>query len=202
MLGSTHFQIKRTASDDWFDPILDADTELFVDPFLIFKETKGFWKSAHKTLIEHFDRAFLLIAEGSLSPKTLQYQKALALLVFREPRELCLGYTSKGTAGLGSGLGYARAIAEAITDAIRRGLKHPRHFEELGILNEGIGPDRISDITCTILKSRLVEYTQAIAQRHSIPLSKHRIFAADFDINRMRWENPEVVTCSPFLVQS
>src|SRR5271157_2532114 len=59
MLASVHFHLSRTASDDWFDPILDADTELFVDPFLIFKESKGFWSSAHKRLIDHFDRAFL-----------------------------------------------------------------------------------------------------------------------------------------------
>jgi hypothetical protein len=59
MPTSAYFHIKRTTSDDWFDAILDADTELFVDPFLIFKEVKGFWKSAHKRLIEHFDRAFL-----------------------------------------------------------------------------------------------------------------------------------------------
>ena len=199
MLASSHFQITRTPSDDWFDPILDADTELFVDPFLVFKETTEFWKNGHKGLIDHFDRAFLLVAEGNLDPKTIKYQKALALLIFREPKELCLGYTSKGTAGLGSGFGYAEAIARAIGEAIQRGLKHPRHFEELGILNEGIGPDRISDITCTILKSKLVEYTQTIAERHSIPLAKHRIFAADFDSARLRWEIPEVrVPTNPF----
>jgi hypothetical protein len=192
MLASSHFRLKRATLDDWFDPILNADTELFVDPFLIFKEKNGFWKSAHKRLINHFDRAFLMIAEGNLDPKTLLYKKALALLVFKEPKELCLGYTSKGTSGLGSGSGYAESIAEAITEAIRRGLRHPRHFEELGILNEGIGPDRISDITCTILKSMLVEYTQAIAKRHAIPLSNHRVFAAGFDESRLRWQIPEV----------
>lgn len=192
MLASVHFHLHLTPSDDWFDPILDADTELFVDPFLIFKETSGFWKDAHASLIRHFDRAFLMIAEGNLNPKTLSYRKALAILVFREPKELCLGYTSKGTSGLGSGFGYARSIGEAISEAIRRGLEHPRHFEELGILNEGIGSDRISDITCTILKSHLAEYTQGIARRHGIPLSKHRVFAADFDERRLRWETPEV----------
>lgn len=192
MLASDHYQIKRTSADDWFDPILDADTELFVDPFLVFKEKTTLWKTAHDKIIKHFDRAFLLIAQGNLNPKSIPYQKALSLLVFKEPKELCLGYTSTGTAGQGSGFGYAEAIAEAITDAIQRGLEHPRHFEELGILNKGIGPDRISDITCTILKSYLVEYTRTIANRHSIPLSKHRIFAANFDDMRLRWEIPEV----------
>src|ERR1700728_3251258 len=180
MLASIHFRLQRTTLDDWFDPILDADTELFVDPFLVFKESQGFWKSAHAALINHFNRAFLMIAEGNRNPAALAYKKALALLVFKEPKELCLGYTSKGTSGLGSGLGYAEAIARAIAEAITRGLLDIRHFEELGILNEGIGPDRISDITCTILKSRLIEYTQLIATRHGIPVSKHRLFAAAF----------------------
>src|SRR5277367_4665429 len=104
MLASAQFKIKKEKNDDWFDPILDADTELFVDPFLVFKESQGFWKGAHAALINHFNRAFLMIAEGSLNPATLAYKKALALLVFKEPKELCLGYTSKGTSGLGSGL--------------------------------------------------------------------------------------------------
>jgi hypothetical protein len=189
MLASKHFSIKRTAQDDWFDPILNADTDLFLDPFLVFKEGAGFWSDAHTRIIKHFDRAFLLISEGNCNAKSLQYKKAVALLIFREPRELCLGYTAKGTAGAGSGLGYARTIAHAIVEAVKRGLKHPKHFEELGILNEGIGPDRISDITCTILKERLVRYTQAIAKRHGLPVSLHQLYAGAFDERRLRWES-------------
>ena len=90
MLATTHFRIRRTKSDDWFDPILNADTELFVDPFLIFKEKNGFWKDGHARLIEHFDRAFLMVAEGNLDPATLLYKKALALLVFKASKELAL----------------------------------------------------------------------------------------------------------------
>jgi len=192
MLASAHFKIKRKKNDDWFDPIVNADTELFLDPFLVFKEGDGFWAGAHEQIIGHFDRAFQLIAEGNLNPATLSYRKALALLIFTEPKELCLGYTAKGTAGLGSGRGYAETIASAIADAIKRGLKHPRHFEELGILNEGIGADRISDITCTILKSRLIRYTQEIARRHSIRMKRHAMFAASFNDRRQRWMNGEV----------
>jgi hypothetical protein len=192
MLASKHFKTVRGATDDWFDPILNADTELFVDPFLIFKDTNEFWRGAHDRIIGHFNRAFQLIAEGNRDPKTLSYTKALDLLIFTEPKELCLGYTSKGTAGLGSGREYARRIAAAIVGAIVRGIAHPRHFEELGILNEGIGSDRISDATCTILKYKLVEYTQEIANRHGIPLAEHRLYAARFDEQRQRWETPVV----------
>lgn len=57
MLATAHFGIARTAEDDWFDTILDVDTELFVDPFLLFKENGGFWADAHARLIEHFNLA-------------------------------------------------------------------------------------------------------------------------------------------------
>jgi hypothetical protein len=200
MLASTQFRIARGKDDDWFDAILNADTRLFVDPFLVFKEPADSpWSDAHSLLIQHFDHAFTLIAEGNLKQHTIPYQKALALLLFREPREFCLGYTARGTSGSGSAEGYAELIAEAISEAIKRGLKHPRHFEELGILNQGIGSDRISDITCTILKERLVGYTQGIARRHNIPMELRPIYGARFDHRRMRWETPVVdVPVNPF----
>ncbi len=51
MLVSSHFKISRTRADDWFDTILDADTELFVDPFLVFREKRGFWGSCPQSVI-------------------------------------------------------------------------------------------------------------------------------------------------------
>jgi len=134
----------------------------------------------------------LLVAEGNRDPKTLAYRKALDLLRFTEPRELCLGYTAEGTRGLGSGGKLGRLMAQAISAAIGRGLEHPKHFEELGILQEGIGADRISDTTCTILKPKLVAYTQKIAKRHGIPLEDHELYAAEFDEQRQRFMRPVV----------
>jgi hypothetical protein len=192
VLASVAFGVTRSAEDDWFDTILDVDTKLFVDPFLVFKETTGRWAGAHEAIVRHFDRAFMLVAEGNLDRSTLAYQKAVDLLVAREPRELCLGYTSRGTGGAGSGVGYARLMASAIADAISRGLEHPKHFEELGIIHEGIGADRVSDITCTILKPRLVEYTHEIAQRRGIPTEPHRLYAGEFDERRQRFRVAEV----------
>ncbi|HUA13290.1 MAG TPA: hypothetical protein VL989_02210 [Candidatus Sulfotelmatobacter sp.] len=192
MLASTHFGITRKSNDDWFDTILDVDTALFVDPFLIFKDTESFWATAHDTLISHFDEAFTLIAEGLLNRNSLQYRKAVELLIFHEPRELCLGYTALGTRGAGSSRGFASDMAEAITEAIRRGLSAPSHFEELGILRSGIGPDRISDATCTILKAQLIAYTQTVAERHNISLSNHQLYGAEFDTQRKRFRTKTV----------
>jgi hypothetical protein len=192
MLASSHFGLTRSGDDDWFDTILDVDTELFVDPFLIFKETDALWADGHAQLIAHFNRAFLLVAEANRNPNALAYRKALRLLEFREPRELCLGYTAEGTSGSGSGGKLGRLMAQAIGEAISRGLDNPSHFEELGVLQERIGADRISDTTCTILKPKLVRYTQEIARQHDIPLDQHELYGASFDEQRQQFERPTV----------
>ena len=192
MYFSEHFKIRRTGTDDWFDPLLDTDTRLFVDPFLIFQDRATFWRGTHDRLIEHFNRCFHLIAKGNQDPNTVPYKKALALLRFPEPREFCLGYTESGTDGAGGGTGYASLIASAMVDAIRRGLTNLRHFEELGVLHEGIGPDRISDLTCNVLKGDFINYTMEIVQRHAIETSRKKVQCARFDGVRNAWRSEEV----------
>src|SRR6266851_2658797 len=187
MLFSEIFEISKERQDDWFDPILDTDTKLFVDPFLIFRDSDPYWRDAHAQLIGHFDLCFQLIAEGNRNPASVAYKKALRLLTFPEPRELCLGYTESGTGGAGGGSGYATLIASAMEAAIGRGLTSLRHFEELGILNEGIGPDRISDFTCNILRSRLIAYTKVATQRHNLPVGRMKIPVAAYDPARLAW---------------
>jgi hypothetical protein len=138
-------------------------------------------------LIEHFDNCFKLIAQGNCNRISVPYKKALRLLTFPEPKEHCPGYTRHGTGGAGGGRGYAKLIAEAMEAAIGRGLTDLRHFEELGILNEGIGPDRISDFTCNVLRARIITYTKTVAARHSLATQPIRIAGAAYDPQRVAW---------------
>jgi hypothetical protein len=183
--------IEAKKADDWFDPVLDRDTALFVDPFLIFQDTRQAWSGVHGELVAYFNSCFQLIAEGNMNPRSVQYRKALGLLRFPEPSEFCLGYTSRGTRGAGTGVGHARLMARAMADAINRGLDDIRHFEELGILSEGIGPDRISDITCNLLRLRFAGYTEAIAKRHGVPVQPFRLRRGVFNRRMKQW-SPEV----------
>ena len=189
MYFSDQFDIDSGPGDDWFDPILNTDTKLFVDPFLLFQDVDVGWRRAHERLIDHFNTCFHLIAEGNRNPGSVAYRKAVALLRFPEPREFCLGYTEKGTKGAGGGPGYARLIADAMVDAIGRGLEDLRHFEELGVVNEGIGPDRISDLTCNVLREEFISYTKAVVTRHGLPTVRFKVGAASYDKTRMAWRS-------------
>jgi hypothetical protein len=182
------FSITRGAADDWFDPVLSLDTPLFIDPFLIYAAEQGNFVGSHAEIIQFFNAMFKMIAAANGDKNSLSYKKALADLRFPEVQDLCLGYTATGTCGSGSGKEIARDIAGALEEAIAAGLVRLSHFEEIGILREGIGPDRISDITAWLLRKRLMEYTQAVCERHpSIPTQEVRIGRAYYHFDLEVW---------------
>lgn len=190
MRFSEAFGIERTNQDDWFDPDLSIDTPLFVDPIMLLQDSP-YWKEAHEELVNHFSHCYPLVAKciSLTSNSAMIVQK---LLTFPEPSEFCLGYTASGTAGSGSGRGFARSLADGIAIAIKAGLDHPAHIEELGILNERFGADRISDATCNILKHRFIAYTQDVCRRHKVPMRPHKIKNARVNLSINRWISTQI----------
>ncbi len=190
MRFSEAFGVERSDADDWFDPHLTIDTKLFIDPLLLL-EAGGEWAQAHDELIAHFVHCYGLVAKAT-SSTSVSAQAARRLLTFPEPFELGLGYTAAGTRGSGAGDRFAARMADGIAVAIAAGLGQPEHIEEIGILNEGIGADRISDATANVIKNRLIAYTQGIARRHNIPLEKHKVRHARVNLDDARWQNEDV----------
>lgn len=173
---------------EWFDPILERDTQLFVDPFLIFDDGDAEWRTAHDEIMNYFQDAFTHLANAGMKPGHQYYKLAMRLMMFPEVREIRLGYAAKDSHdGLGSGKGFAQRMVDAMCEAIKRGLNDMRHFEELGILVDGIGRDRISDITCNLLRPRLIGYTQHQCNALDIPMASVSVDRAVFDARRRRW---------------
>ncbi|PCN48784.1 hypothetical protein Csp2054_04160 [Curtobacterium sp. 'Ferrero'] len=187
MRFSEAFGVDRAEADDWFDSHLTIDTKLFIDPLLLL-EAGGDWTAAHEELIAHFVHCYRLVAKAT-SPSSVSAKAARRLLTFPEPFELGLGYTSAGTRGSGSGDRFAARMADGIAVAISAGLDHPEHIEEIGILNEGIGADRISDATANVLKRHLIAYTQDVARRHGIPLVARKVRNARVTLDAARWHD-------------
>ncbi|TRO62492.1 hypothetical protein [Streptomyces sp. IB201691-2A2] len=191
MYFSERFQIEYAAEFDWFDPILENDTLLFVDPFLVFADTDADWHQAYGEMMEYFQSAFELLASSQLKPQHQYFKRTLSLMEFPEPSEFRLGFASKNSEGSGSGPGLAKKVVEAMSQAIRRGMVDIEHFEELGILVSGINKDRISDITCNLLKPRLIKYTQDICHTFDVPMQVRKIRHSHYDEARSRWMDAE-----------
>jgi len=187
MKFSDQFGVTRDERDDWFDTILSVDTLLFLDPFLLYANEQAHFVGSHKQVVAFFNAAFKLIARSGGNPKSLPWKKAEAMLRLPEVEELCLGYTGAGTGGAGAGKGFAKVMAGALWEAVQAGVEEITHFEEVGILQEGIGADRISDATANILRSRLAGYTTEICERHKVPTKVVRYLRGSYDVEEERW---------------
>jgi hypothetical protein len=189
MIFSDDFKIKKTKADDWFDPILTNDTKVFIDPFLIFDSNHKYFQNGHDKIMAFFNFGFQFAAQSQPDTKDVRYRLLLSMMRLPEVQEICLGYSSRGTDGYGSGGGFAKVIVGALYESIKLGLKSLDHFEELGIFNQGIGCDRISDITANILKQELILYTQEICVRHKVACKTLHIKKANFNMKTRRWED-------------
>lgn len=191
MIFSKTFGITKTSDDDWFDPILSVDTKLFIDPFLIFDTSHPFFQNTHEKTIAFFDRAFALASQAKQIKTDLRYRQLLTMMKFPEVEEICLGYASRSTGGSGSGGGISQLIVDAIFESINLGITNLESFEEIGLFNSGFGCDRISDMTATLLKQEIIDYTLDICTRHSIATNKIRIAQSSFDEKTNRWKDHE-----------
>lgn len=171
---------------DCFDPILISDTELFVDPFAVFNEKEGFFQKSYEKLLQFFNEAFKIAAKANRDSSSLSYRKLQNILVFPEINELGLGYSSTNNGAGASGF-FCSNIIDAIYESIDAGLKEYKHFEEIGLFEDGFGCDRISDITCNILIEDIINYTKDICEANNIPVYEYKLKHLKFDFQNFRW---------------
>ena len=202
MLFSESYNISVSDTDTWFDPILSVDTKLFIDPFLLYEFEIDEFSGSHEEVINFFNFAFCALAKF-IATKSL-HQKSIAqnMLVFPEISWLCLGYSASGTKGAGSGKGFSTLIVDSILETINLGKNSIEHFEEVSLLNENFGADRISDTVANILIKRFCLYTKRICDEKKIPTRSITISNGWFSIEDKRWHPFEAsLPCNPLTNQ-
>ncbi|MET3984285.1 hypothetical protein [Streptomyces sp. PvR034] len=187
MRFSEYYNIPTTPEDDWFDTFMPADTKLFVDPFLIWEQTEGHWASAHDHLIDFFEMVFDLVKASKGKRASVSWRQAQKLLLFPEPYEFCLGVAEGSPMGIGSGAGLQQEMLEGVKVATGLGMNRVAHMEMLNLFQGGMGVDRLSDMTCNILKSYFISYTQEICRRHRVPMREFDVANAEWSKDYCRW---------------
>lgn len=189
MRFSGYFGIERGADDDWFDCELTTDTPLYVDPFLVFEDSDPFWTETRRIVIDFFALAldFIRLAEGE--PTSPHYLKAVRMLRFPEPSEFALGLSMGHPKGSGAGFKYAEKMAAALNLLAQRGVTEVRHIQTFSLFCEGLGVDRISDIFCNIAKSKFIEYTQQISERHQVAQQEVPVRDSRWNRRTGRWDH-------------
>lgn len=158
-----HFKIdsSKFAATGAFDPLLDQDTHLFIDPFLLAGTKQPQFLDARERLLERFRDIIKLLA-ASKKPKDIFWNQAAKKLRFKEIAGFGLGYSKGGTSGSGIGPTFTLKLVDTANQIVKAGINDPEIFELIGIFEEGIGCDRISDMTAVILLPQFLKFTDAV----------------------------------------
>lgn len=166
MRFSTYHKLKYTQSElDFVDVPINKDLRLFIDPFS-FSKRRDIWSvTCHNEVISFFKAAIDYIRSGNL-------RNAKHILSnLSEPNETHLGLSSGRPRGRGVSGKQALDLYEKLVQskAVKTGLLS--ELSDCELLIDGIGPDKISDITTNIIRNHLIKYTQEQCKLHNIALS-------------------------------
>jgi hypothetical protein len=162
-LTDHHGILLAQAELDFAIPFFDEDIPLYVDPFLLWRSPSQQDQTLHTGLINAFNHLGRLVAKG-------EDQQAIArLIVASECDEVGLG-TSAKRQGKRIGESKAREIVSLFERIPRYAQAGFQHLEEIQFFVDGISKDRISDISCSFLKSFLIDFTIQQCQQIGIPI--------------------------------
>ena len=150
-----------------FDVILDVDSRLFLDPALLESCTIKEFIGAKERVESYFADIITLLSHASV-PYDIYWKKADKLLTFKEMSGSCFGYSQNGTAGNSIGNKLRLTILHTIKELVEKGEKDPTLFKLLGVFQEGIGCDRISDLLTFILAPDILAFTERVLEQFDL----------------------------------
>ncbi len=167
-------------------PINNGDIPLFIDPYAISKRSDKWSIECHNLIVDFFQEVVDLIKDG-------QKKRAIYMLSgLREPNQIHFGL-SRGSIARGRGVGSIQALSLykglEESSAVKTGFL--KNIEDCELLIDGIGRDKISDITTNIIKKHLIEYTKYQCVLFNIPV--HQVSSGSlWDAEQGKWTNDYV----------
>jgi hypothetical protein len=159
----------------------DRDTRLFVDPYAIDIRADAWSNECSRHLRSFFNALITALREGNDARATHLASH------LHETNETFLGLSRGTPQGRGIGAEQALRILDALRQsrAVQTGLLSELAETELFI--EGIGSDKISDLTTNILRGPLLAYTRSEAELWGMPISGGVALNPAWDPNREDW---------------
>lgn len=162
ILFSKYFNVSpdALAAEGLFDPVLNADSRLFIDPLLLKNsEIAVIRDNGNELLRKHFGDVVRLLA-ASKAPGDAAWKAAGKLLNLKERAETCLGYGGSSTRGSSRPRIVRDQVLATAKEIITLGETDPEIISMMGMFEEGVGPDTISDLATNAIFPVLVEVTE------------------------------------------
>lgn len=141
-----------------FNCFLDVDTPFFINIKRLQVTEVPEFKETYNNINNYFADVALLLQKAK-SKDSRCYREAVRMFSFSEVNEINLGL-SKGRYGSGFGQGLREKVVADAYEIVQEGIIDPRIFHLLGLFEEGIGPDRISDMIARLSYNDIKLYSQ------------------------------------------
>ncbi len=174
---SEHFGVDPSAMTraGVLDPTLNADTRLFIDPLLLAHSThEEMSAGARGTYEKHFETIIKFLARSE-ARGDVAWRSAQRLLSFPEIKWTCLGFGATTVSGSGSGTDMTAQYIDTARQIVALGIDDPDLFVAMALFEEGVGPDRISDMTTNVILGDLLRFNQRVLRELGVPAQKTRI---------------------------
>jgi hypothetical protein len=174
ILFSQQFNIDPQLLDEKgiFDPILNIDTKLFIDPTLLQQSEHDLIKNQAANEFRQFCENILSLLEESKTKGDFAYNSAARQIQVREIEGTCLGYGTNSISGRSISQKSRDKIIYTANEIIKIGIKKPELFILLPLFEEGIGADTISDITTAAIQKALFAFALSKAKELNIETTK------------------------------
>lgn len=158
MFVSEYFELKNELQERGvFDSLLDKDSNFFIN-IVRLKDTEI---PEFKEAYIHLNNFFCEIIEtlsASSRKYDVFYRRARAKFVFKEVNGINLGF-AKTNHGAGFGTNIQNRVFDDAYDIIKQGVKDPEIFHLVGLFEENVAHDRLSDMIATIILPEIEKYT-------------------------------------------
>jgi len=163
-----------------FNGFVDIDSRLYVDPRLLRSSEAPELKGSYNHFTKYYDDIFTLL-RSSKTQEDAMWRQARKLLTIKEKPIMALGYSIDGIEGSAIGPKLAENLTNTANEIIKAGITEPTIFELVGLLESGVGPDRISDMTIGIIFPDLLRYSQRIAQQLGLATFRYEGFTIPYN---------------------
>lgn len=192
MRVSQHYNLGVTQpSLEFVDVDVTGDTKVFLDPHA-FSTMESDWARECVSLLQDFYSEVLAAVRAGDRERGMYLLGRLG-----ESNEAHLGLSSAQARGSGVATGLAKDIYDALgmSTAVMSGILS--EVQETVLFVEGIGHDRVSDMTINIVRRQLIKFTQDVCAHYDIEMVQQVDSGWMWDRQSQTWVTDHVALPMP-----
>lgn len=172
-----------------FNITFPIDNNFYVDVFLLKGSAIKEFRGSYDTFMGYFSRLTQFVLK-SKRENDLPWKTALKMASFGEQKGFLLGHAKTKDGGSGIGPEFGAKLVGAISEMVEIDIDDPESFMFIPFIEPGIGCDRISDMTCSILKHDFATYTERVLKELGYRgLKEFSIDGKKYKLAPLPWKN-------------